>query len=131
MDIADLVLSRLDPDKKIAAFDCGNIDLNKFLSDGAAKYQKARLSVTYLLALPSVDQITEIVGYFSLLADKLVFDPDPEDIEKRNAWKYFNKDHKIHFNKQRATYRAIGSSKHFCRKRTGQLSDRFHYYYDS
>ena len=30
MDTVDLVLSRLDPDKKITAFDCGDIDLNNF-----------------------------------------------------------------------------------------------------
>ena len=105
MNIADLVLSRLDPDKKIAAFDCGNIDLNDFLSNEAAKYQKARLSVTHILALPTAGQITEIAGYFSLLTDKLVFDPG--DKKKRNVWKEFNKEHEIHFNKHRKTYPAV------------------------
>ena len=105
MNITDFVLSRLDPDKKVAAFDCGDIDLNNFLSNDAAKYQKARLSVTHILALPVAGQLTEIAGYFCLLTDKLVF--DPADKERKKAWKDFNKKNKIHFNKHRKAYPAV------------------------
>jgi GNAT superfamily N-acetyltransferase len=105
MNATNFVLSRLEPDKKIAAFDCGNIDLNNFLLNDAAKYQIARLSVTHILALPIEGQITEIAGYFCLLTDKLVFDPTDE--KQKKIWKNFNKENKIHFNKHRKTYPAI------------------------
>jgi GNAT superfamily N-acetyltransferase len=107
MNITDFVVSRLDPDKNVAAFDCGDIELNDFLSNDAAKYQKARLSVTHILALPAAGQITEIVGYFCLLTDKLVFDPNPNNDKNRRDWLNFNKKHKIHFNKQRKVYPAV------------------------
>jgi hypothetical protein len=45
------------------------------------------------------------MGYFSLLTDKLVFDPSDE--EERKAWKAFNKQNKIHFNKHRKTYPSV------------------------
>ena len=105
MDIADYVLVRLDTDEKnVATFDCGDIDLNNFLLNDATKYQKARLSVTHILTLPT-DNTVQIAGYFSLLTDKLVFDPG--DKKKRNVWKEFNKEHEIHFNKHRKTYPAV------------------------
>jgi GNAT superfamily N-acetyltransferase len=104
MNIADYILSRLDPDKNVAAFDCGNSDLNDFLLNDAAKYQKERLAVTHIFA-SSVGDTAKIAGYFCLLTDKLVFDPTDE--EQRKAWKDFNKKNKIHFNKHRKTYPAI------------------------
>jgi GNAT superfamily N-acetyltransferase len=104
MNIADFVLSRLDPDDNVAEFDCGDADLNGFLSNDAAKYQKERLAVTHILILPAND-LSQIAGYFCLLTDKLVFDPTDE--EQRKAWKNFNKKNKIHFNKHRKTYPAV------------------------
>jgi GNAT superfamily N-acetyltransferase len=106
MDLADYVLVRLDPDDESAAtFDCGDVDLNNFLLNDAAKYQKERLSVTHLLTLPADDTVL-IVGYFCLLTDKLVFNPAAGD-EQRKVWKKFNREHKIHFNKQRRVYPAV------------------------
>ncbi|MDR0733484.1 MAG: GNAT family N-acetyltransferase [Dysgonamonadaceae bacterium] len=105
MDLADCVLIRLDPDEtSIASFDCGDTDLNNFLLNDAANYLKARLSVTHILTLPIGDTV-QITGYFCLLTDKLAF--DPSDNEQKKVWLYFNKKHKIHFNKNRKTYPAV------------------------
>jgi GNAT superfamily N-acetyltransferase len=104
MNITDFVLERLGTDKGIIAFDCGDTDLNDFLSNDAANYQKERLTVTHILTLPADDTV-KIAGYFCLLTDKLVFDPTDE--EQRKAWKDFNKKNKIHFNKHRKTYPAV------------------------
>jgi GNAT superfamily N-acetyltransferase len=104
MNITNFVLARLDPDAGIVPFDCGDADLNDFLVNDAAKYQKERLAVTHLLALPA-GETTEIAGYFCLLTDKLVF--DPSDGEQRKVWRIFNKRNKIHFNKHRKTYPAV------------------------
>jgi hypothetical protein len=111
MDIADYVLVRLNSDEKsVVTFDCGDIDLNKFLLKDAVKYQQACLSVTHILTLPTDDTV-QIAGYFSLLTDKLVFDLDDEyeqkKKEKKEAWKKFNKKHNIHYNKHRKIYPAI------------------------
>ena len=105
MDIVDHVLVRLDPDEEnVVTFDCGNVDLNNFLLNDAAKYQKARLSVTHILTVPTDDTV-RIAGYFCLLTDKLVFDPTDE--KQKKVWKDFNKENKIHFNKHRKTYPAV------------------------
>jgi GNAT superfamily N-acetyltransferase len=104
MNIADFVLSRLDPDDNVAEFDCGDADLNNFWANDAAKYQKELLAVTHILILPAKD-LSQIAGYFCLLTDKLVFDPTDE--EQRKVWKGFNKKNKIHFNKHRKTYPAV------------------------
>jgi GNAT superfamily N-acetyltransferase len=104
MNITDFVIARLDPDVGIAPFDCGDTDLNDFLANDAAIYQKERLAVTHLLA-SHTGEPTEIAGYCCLLTDKLVF--DLSNGEKRKFWKIFNKKNKIHFNKHRKTYPAI------------------------
>jgi GNAT superfamily N-acetyltransferase len=104
MNTTDFILSRLDPDKNVAAFDCGDIDLNNFLSNDAANYQKERLAVTHILASSTGEKV-QIAGYFCLLADKLVF--DPSDGEQRKVWKGFNKKNKIHFDKHRKSYPAV------------------------
>jgi GNAT superfamily N-acetyltransferase len=104
MNITDFVIARLDPEAGIATFDCGDTDLNDFLINDAAIYQKERLAVTHLLALRA-GETTEIAGYFCLLTDKLVF--DPSDGESRKFWRAFNKTNKIHFHKHRKTYPAI------------------------
>jgi GNAT superfamily N-acetyltransferase len=95
---------RLEPDTIIVPFDCGDKDLNDFLANDAIVYQKERLAVTHLLVPKTVD-ISQIAGYFCLLTDKLAF--DPSDGEQRKAWKAFNRQNKIHFNKHRKTYPSI------------------------
>ena len=66
MDIDTLTFERLDQSQTIDTFDCGNEDLNDFLISDAARYQDSLLAVTYL-----VKRDDEVVGYFSLLNDKL------------------------------------------------------------
>jgi GNAT superfamily N-acetyltransferase len=104
MSITNFVVARLAPDADIAPFDCGDDDLNDFLANDAAIYQKERLAVTHLLA-SRAGETSEIAGYFCLLTDKLIF--DPSNGKNRKFWRIFNKKNKIHFNKQRKTYPAI------------------------
>jgi predicted GNAT family N-acyltransferase len=85
-------------------FDCGDADLNDFLFNDADAYQTERMAVTHLLEYNN-NQTTEIVGYFCLLNDKLVF--DLSDKEKKKWWKMFNKKNQIHFNKHRKSYPAV------------------------
>ncbi len=66
MTIDDIRIVRLTKDYNICEFDCGNQDLNEFLMVDSKDYQDKLLSVTYILESGS-----EIVGYFSVLNDKI------------------------------------------------------------
>jgi GNAT superfamily N-acetyltransferase len=92
---------RLEPDITVVPFDCGDKDLNNFLTNDAIVYQKERFAVTHVLVPEVVDE-GPIAGYFCLLTDKLAFDPSDE--KQRKEWKTFNKQNRIHFNKHRKTY---------------------------
>jgi GNAT superfamily N-acetyltransferase len=96
---------RLKPDAEISSFDCGDDDLNGFLANDAAAYQKERFAVTHILYPKLSEGAPQIAAYFCLLTDKIVFDPSDE--EQRKAWKAFNKANKIHFKKHRKTYPSV------------------------
>ncbi|MDR2680491.1 MAG: hypothetical protein LBC47_06745 [Tannerella sp.] len=55
MNITNFILERLDPDNPVVDFDCGDADLNNFLSNDTVKYQEKRLAVTHILTLPAGD----------------------------------------------------------------------------
>lgn len=56
----------LNPDHNLSNFDCGDEDLNEFLKNDALLEQKKKLNVTHIIFYKS-----EIIGYFSLLTDKI------------------------------------------------------------
>ena len=68
MEIDALSFERLAPEQKFTSFDCGDEDLNDFLLTDAQNYQKSLLAFTYL-----VKDSDDVIGYFSLLNDKLSF----------------------------------------------------------
>lgn len=78
MEFKDFRFTPLLPDYAIKPFDCGDRDLNNFLLDDACKYLKDLMAVTYLLEDTSSNRT---VAYFSLLNDKISFDP-----ERKNIW---------------------------------------------
>jgi hypothetical protein len=102
IDLNFLSVKKLKPDTKLNPFDCGDIDLNSFLSEDAKNYYEEFLGVTYLVKYKQ-----EVVAYYCLFNDKIVFDFSGKDDPLRNQWKSFNKKNKIHFNKQRKTYPAV------------------------
>ena len=51
----------------VASFDCGDDDLNDFISNESLDYQKARLSVTYIYESCS----GHVDGYISLANDRI------------------------------------------------------------
>ncbi|MDR1723541.1 MAG: GNAT family N-acetyltransferase [Tannerella sp.] len=105
MNTQEFTLGRLTSDLTLPAFDCGDADLNSFLANDAAAYQRERFTVTHLLYCKADDDNLLLAGYFCLLTDKLVFDPSDE--EQRKQWKVFNKLNRIHFNKHRKMYPSI------------------------
>ena len=76
---ADKVV-RLTQNYAPKSFNCGDQDLNEFLSDNAKAYLKELLAVTYLLE--STDD-NEIIAYFSILNDKIAISDFPS---KRKYW---------------------------------------------
>lgn len=97
MDFSELIQIQLSSSTEIKPFKCAEEDLNGFLFDDAKHFQKELMAVTYLLENPK-ENIT--VAYFSLLADKITFNPD-----EKGAWNRINRG--IPNPKRRKSYPAI------------------------
>jgi GNAT superfamily N-acetyltransferase len=102
IDSSSIVITKLEENVTIEPFDCGETDLNSFLSDDARNYYDDFMGVTYL-----VEYRKQLAAYYCLFMDKIVFDFSGKDDPKRKWWQVFNKKNKIHFNKQRKTYPAL------------------------
>ena len=83
MAIEDFVLKPLRVDTEIKPFKCMDKDLNGFLMDDAKKYLIDLMAVTYLLEDPLHDRT---VAYYSLLNDKISYDP-----LNRSVWNRLNR----------------------------------------
>ena len=56
----------LNQNHDLTNFDCGDLDLNDFIKNEALKEQNKKLNITYLITINN-----DIIGYFSLLTDKI------------------------------------------------------------
>lgn len=97
MDLAKFTFRQIDADTLIKSFDCGDADLNDFLHSEAINYYKSMMALTYLLEDNEADKT---VAYYSLLNDKIVFDPD-----EKKLWNRLNR--KIANSKRRKEYPAV------------------------
>lgn len=97
MDFSNFTFRQIEADTNIKSFDCGDPDLNDFLFSDAKNYLNAMMALTYLLEDSSEDKT---VAYYSLLNDKIVFDP-----EDKHFWNKLNR--KIANNKRRKEYPAV------------------------
>lgn len=97
MDYSNLRQYQLADDTEIKPFKCSEPDLNGFLFDDAKHYQNELMTVSYLL---EDIQASVTAAYFSLLADKISFNP-----EDKTTWNKLNR--KIPNNKRRRNYPAI------------------------
>jgi predicted GNAT family N-acyltransferase len=100
--VGDAHILRLQADTRLGSFDCGDKDLNKFLTRDALLYTKERLSVTHLI-LSGQETEQTLLGYFSLLSDKLAF--DPSDPLQKKSLNRFNRS--IPNEKRRKSYPAM------------------------
>lgn len=78
----------------IKPFKCKDQDLNGFLFDDSRKYLTDLMAVTYLLE-DSTQEKT--VAYFSLLNDKITFDPDQRSIWNRLSRRVANAKRRKHY----------------------------------
>lgn len=97
MDLSKFTFLQIETDTEIKSFDCGDADLNDFLVSDAKNYLRAMMALTYLLEDNAEDKT---VAYYSLLNDKIVFDP-----EDKHFWNKLNR--KIANNKRRKEYPAV------------------------
>lgn len=95
MDFSRFTFRQIEPDTEIKSFKCGDSDLNDFLYEDAKNYLNAMMAVTYVL-----EDECQTVAYYSLLNDKIIFDPD----EKTN-WNRLNRN--IPNSKRRRDYPAV------------------------
>ncbi len=97
MDLSKLRQFQLTSDTDIKPFKCLDNDLNEFLFDDAKYFQKELLAVTYLLEYMEQNKTA---AYFSLLADKITFNPD-----EKGMWNKLNRN--IPNSKRRRSYPAV------------------------
>lgn len=97
MDTGTLQFIRLKEDTNLLPFDCGDADLNNFLFEDAKHYLEDFMAVTYLF-VDSTQQKT--VAYFSLLNDKVAYNP-----ESKSVWNRINRH--IRNNKRRRSYPSV------------------------
>ena len=97
MDFSKFTFRQIETDTEIMSFDCGDDDLNDFLVSDAKNYLRAMMALTYLLE--DNDEL-KTVAYYSLLNDKIVFDPDD-----KHFWNKLNR--KISNKKRRKEYPAV------------------------
>ncbi|MDE6311384.1 MAG: GNAT family N-acetyltransferase [Muribaculaceae bacterium] len=83
MDFSKFTFRQIESHTEIKSFDCGDADLNDFLVSDAKNYLRAMMALTYLL---EDNAECKTVAYYSLLNDKIVFDPD-----ERQFWNRLNR----------------------------------------
>lgn len=88
-------LVRLDSGYDLSRFDCGDDDLNEFLSDNALNFAEQRIANTFVL-----EHDDEILAYFCLLNDKV-----SQEESSNNNWKKLKKE--FPEGKQFSSYPAI------------------------
>lgn len=97
IDFSKLRQFQLTEDFDIKPFKCADADLNDFLLEDAKHFQKELMAVTYLLEYTEQEKT---VAYFSLLADKITFNP-----EEKGVWNKLNRN--IPNSKRRRSYPAV------------------------
>ncbi|PKA23953.1 GNAT family N-acetyltransferase [Leptospira sp. mixed culture ATI2-C-A1] len=83
MDWENIRLYRLDTNKSILPFDCGDSDLNEFLLNDALIYTQSLIAVTYIFE-NTKNQNT--VAFFSVINDKI-----SAEQTNNSGWKKFRK----------------------------------------
>lgn len=97
IDFSKLRQFQLTEDSDIKPFKCADADLNDFLFEDAKHFQRELMAVTYLLEYMEQNKTA---AYFSLLADKIIFNPDEKDV-----WNKLNRN--IPNSKRRRSYPAV------------------------
>lgn len=96
-DLQHLSFCQLTPTTTLSDFTCGDEDLDNFLRDDAKRYLDDLMAVTYLF----VDTTNgKVAAFFSLLNDKVAYNP-----EDKTIWNRINR--RIHNSKRRHSYPSV------------------------
>ena len=96
-DLSNLEFMQLEVGTRLLPFSCDDEDLNGFLLEDAKKYLEDLMAVTYIFVDKKSNQIA---AYFSLLNDKVAYNPQTKGI-----WNRINRH--IHNNKRRKSYPSV------------------------
>ena len=88
-------IEKLTDNHNLTSFDCGDVDLNEFLTDDAIPFQEKRIATTYIVIIND-----RVAAYFRLLNDKV----SRTDVSK-SAWRKLKK--LFAHSKHRSNYPAI------------------------
>ena len=77
-------IRKLQPGETVAAFDCGDSDLNEFILKEATLYREALLAVTYVV---EDSESNAVLAYFSLANDRVSL----SDFENKTEFNRFRK----------------------------------------
>lgn len=97
MSLSSFEFIPLKEELELLPFRCKDEDLNNFLFDDAKHYLAELMAVTYLFIDPATQQT---VAYFSLLNDKVSYDP-----EEHSFWNRLNR--RISNRKRRRNYPSV------------------------
>ena len=93
----DFKIVKLTTETPLLHFHCSDEDLNSFLVEDAKNYLTDLMAVTYLII---DNEKQQIAAYFSLLNDKVAYDP-----QSKGIWNRINRH--IHNNKRRRSYPSV------------------------
>jgi GNAT superfamily N-acetyltransferase len=96
-DVSELQFRQVTADMPLLPFHCADKDLNDFLVQDAKNYLEDMMAVTYVLI---DEEKQQIAAYFSLLNDKVAYDP-----QSKGIWNRINRH--IHNNKRRRSYPSV------------------------
>ncbi len=97
IDLSRFKLRQVTADMSLLPFQCADKDLNDFLVQDAKNYLEEMMAVTYVII--DIDK-NQIAAYFSLLNDKVAYDP-----QSKGIWNRINRH--IHNNKRRRSYPSV------------------------
>jgi GNAT superfamily N-acetyltransferase len=97
IDFSSFEFCQLTTETPLLPFRCADEDLNNFLVQDAKNYLNEMMAVTYVYVDKTKQQIA---AYFTLLNDKVAYDPNDKSI-----WNRLNR--KIHNNKRRRSYPSV------------------------
>ncbi|WP_109694442.1 GNAT family N-acetyltransferase [Chitinophaga deserti] len=82
MDLTGFTLRKVNPEYSLKPFDCGDQDLNEFLTQKAIHYRKELLAVTYIL-----ENEDRTIAFFSIFNDSVRV--QEKDFASKSAFKKF------------------------------------------
>lgn len=101
ISLTNSIIRRLNEDEIVPFFDCGDADLNDFITNSAQAYLKAKLAVTYVL----IDRTSpyKVIAFCSLANDRISL----SDFESKTDFNRFRRFQHFPQSKRLKSYPAV------------------------